>query len=468
MARRFVTSLFLCSLALACGDSDDDGDNGGTDTGGSTSSTTGEGSGDTGGGSDGGSDSGDTTTGGDATTGTGSGTGSTTGGIDKEPPPDCSGIDLLELPEDPGARGPWPVGTRKAVLGGMPSTLELPNDELTVQVWYPAEVGSEAGLETKSWDLREFLPEDQQDIDPDPAFFLGCDCYDDLPLDTTHGPYATLMFMHGFSGFRIQSVEFMSHWASRGFVVVAADHPSIGLAALIVGGMDAVAEALELLGQGECDLAEFEGARGPTSDGLALLDELQSPAGDLAFLAGFIDPERIGVAGHSAGGGALAPLAAYPGVRVLVPMAMQGVCDAAWLVSTTVIGGMVDGIVKYTEQEEGYEEAPPRKRLVGIADGGHMAFTSFCPMGEDRGGILQVALDAGVVFPDGFVDMVGPLAADGCGDEYLPAEEGWALVNFVTAGTFEETLICMPERAEQLSNTLTLFPVAAGDYREEP
>ena len=42
-----------------------------------------------------------------------------------------------------------------------------------------------------------------------------------------------VVFVHGTASFRTQSLTQMTHWASRGFVVLAADHPKIRLKDLL-------------------------------------------------------------------------------------------------------------------------------------------------------------------------------------------------------------------------------------------
>ena len=194
-------------------------------------------------------------------------------------------------------------------------------------------------------------------------------------MDTDHGPYPVIIFLHGFSGFSAQSVGQMTHWASRGFVVVAADHPSLGLKTLLtngIGGLD-----LGALSSSNCDLAT---AGKQTQEAVGMLDALQEPTGDLAFLAGHIDMTRVGAAGHSAGAMGVASLSAYQNVLVVAPMAGGGVCANSNLRSSLILGGMVDGIVAYSRQQSGFGTTPTPKRLVGLARGGHMAFTAFCPI----------------------------------------------------------------------------------------
>ena len=135
------------------------------------------------------------------------------------PEPGCDDAVLLDRSDDPTVRGPWPVGTRDVMLG-----------DVRVAVWYPAEIGSDEGTEPATYDIRDVLPPSQQDLITDEDNPLQvCDCARDLPLDTTHGPYPFVVFVHGTAAWRSQSLTQMTHWASRGFVVIAADHPGLKL-----------------------------------------------------------------------------------------------------------------------------------------------------------------------------------------------------------------------------------------------
>jgi pimeloyl-ACP methyl ester carboxylesterase len=363
----------------------------------------------------------------------------------------CDGkTSLLELPDDPGERGPWAVGSRAIKVAG-----------LYAEVWYPAALDSERGLGKFTYDLRKYLPANQQSsVTNASTLEQACDCYRDLPLDEAHGPYAVVLFAHGFSGFSGQSLEQMVHWASRGFVVVSADHPSLGLKTFLTDGIVGIAGGFSA---GGCDLSM---ASGQGAEVISVLDALKTPTADLAFLASHIDLTRMAATGHSAGGMAIAALSSYPNVQVLIPMASGGVCAGPSLKSTLVMGAMQDSILAYSGQQQGYMEAPAPKRLVGLNKAGHMAFTSFCPIGAGSGGILMAAQNAGVMFDPVFLSVVGPLAADGCSASNLPAELGWRAINFATAGVLEETLLCMPERAGQLAQAAKLFPDAIGEFQE--
>jgi hypothetical protein len=208
-------------------------------------------------------------------------------------------------------------------------------------------------------------------------------------------------------------------------------------------------------------------ATGQRAEVIQELDALQKPSGDLAFLESHIDLKRMAASGHSAGGMAIQSLSSYAGVHVLMPMASGGVCDGSELQSSLILGGMTDGIAAYSGQQDGYANAKPKKRLVGLAKAGHMAFTGFCPIGASSGGILAAAQKAGVMFDPLFLSIVEPLSSDGCQEGSLPAQEGWDAINYATAAALEETLLCIPDRSAQLAMLMMHFPEAVGEYKEE-
>jgi len=341
----------------------------------------------------------------------------------------CEGAKLLSNPEDPALPGPWSVGARTATIA-----------ERTTEIWYPAKPGSAEGAAPEIYDVRLYLPPEEQGKIPDEAApWQTCDCYRDLPLDTDHGPYPVILFIHGTAGFRTQSLTFMTHWASRGFVVVSSDHTGITLADVLGGNFGA----------------------DQSGDAAKVLDALAAPSGELAFLAGHVDMARVGMSGHSAGGSAIAGFGGRPGVLVLAPMAAGGASPGAALKSTLVLGGMVDKIVAYGSQQSGYASAAPRKRLVGLSAAGHLAFSDLCVLGADQGGILQIALDYGVNVPG----LLIPLAKDGCGPENLSPEEGFAITQAASSAAFEEALHCDEAMTAALAGLPARYP-AIGEFQE--
>lgn len=343
--------------------------------------------------------------------------------------PGCDDARFLEIPEDPALRGPWAVGARTFTIA-----------DRVAEIWYPAAPGSEVGKAPETYDIRLYLPADEQGKIPDEANpYQPCECYRDLPLDEAHGPYPGVVFIHGTAGFRTQSLTFMTHWASRGFIVVAVDHTGITLADVLGGVINA-------------DQA---------GDARKVMTALQAAEGELAWLSGHLDAGRFAASGHSAGGMAVSGLGDHPGVQVLMPMAAGGVTAGPSLQSTLVLGAMEDAIVAYGSQADGYTSSPARKRLVGLAAAGHLAFSDLCVLGAEQGGILQIGLDYGVDIPP---FLIG-LASDGCGEENLSPEAGFAITLASTSAVLEETLHCAPWAGAAITGLPAAYP-DIGEFQE--
>lgn len=333
-------------------------------------------------------------------------TGETTGDVEGEG--GCNGAVFRELPSDPSERGPWVVGARTATVDG-----------LTVEAWYPAAPGSEAGSEAVVYDIREHLPPSEMDKIPDEENpFQPCDCHADLPVDDAYGPYPVIVFVHGTAGFRTQSLHHMIHWASRGFVVLAADHPGLTLGDLLGSLCGETAPQQSL-----------------AADVASVLTAARGDAPGLEWLQPHVDSDRVGLSGHSAGGRAVGGLADVG--QVIVPMAAGGVDAGTALESVLVLGATGDSVVAYDQQVQGYESSPSPKRLVGLDNGGHLAFSDICSLENDAGEDLITIATNNEVCGAQFATVLFQ-----CGDDLLPDPEGWAISRHASAAVFEETLQC--------------------------
>lgn len=330
----------------------------------------------------------------------------------------CAPPEGVEIDPDTSARGPFRVVGKTVTVDG-----------LTAEVWYPSSGGTD---DEKMYDVRDYLPESERDkIATADTAYQTCDCGSGGTLDEEHGPYPVVIFVHGTAGFRTQSLELMTHWASRGFVVIAADHPGLQLRDMLALPCGQGATPRDLDG----DIAKLH-------------DAILEPQGDLAFLAGHIDPSRLALAGHSAGGAAIEGKGDI--ARVLMPLAAGGVEAGDTLESTLVMGSRDDRVVDFSAQEEGYASSPAPKRLVGLAPAGHLIFSSLCSMHNDAGqDIVEIGTEAGVCgldIADGLFD---------CSDDYIDDEVGWTIIREATSAALEETLQCLPERSQWLSDIET-------------
>lgn len=362
--------------------------------------------------------------------------------------PGC-GANLLPLPSDPSIGGPWPVGVRTVTIG-----------RLTAELWYPAQPGSEVGRPVATYDLRDWLPDSERPKVPDaesPAISATPPTYRDLPIDSGHGPYPVVIFMHGTGSLRGASMNTNVHWASRGFVVLAADHPGMYMTDMLKWACFQIPGVQDLNGDMDAEIAA-----------------LSNPSGGLAFLAGRIDMTRLGISGHSQGAWTIARMSTKPNVQVVMPLAnTTPVSPSPSLKSVMIVSGTADLVIPYYPGGFGlanflspgndtdaynFSPGPPevRKRLVGIQGGGHLVVTDLCQTNQFGRNMIEVAVMYGVcglgilpaVFDCGTIDRLA----------------GTKIVNDVTTAALEETLHCQ-DRSSQIANIRQRYPLV-NDFHE--
>src|SRR5215813_5809052 len=105
----------------------------------------------------------------------------------------------------------------------------------------------------------------------------------DVAADVQHGPYPLIVYSHGLTSLRFQSVFYLEHLASYGFVIIAVDHPGSTIFDTTPSTIPATVAYRPLEVLREIGYAETLTAKdGP--------------------LAGVIDMQTIGITGHSLGG----------------------------------------------------------------------------------------------------------------------------------------------------------------------
>jgi len=295
-----------------------------------------------------------------------------------------------------GDRGRFPVGVRTVKL-----------DDVDVEIWYPA--GDERGAPPVRYDLRTVMPpvEAAKIPDADNAW-LPCECARDLSI--ARGRFPTVLFFHGAASFRAQSASLVTHWASRGFVVIAPQLVGVDLAAML----------------GDEASPRFGAA-------VTLYEALVEPRDDDPFAAfrPVLDTTRIGVTGHSLGSIFVQTIVDRPNIAVRIALAGAGGSDDATL-PTLVVLGETDGIARPPETIE----PRPHRWTAVIPRAGHLAFTDLCALGADRGGSLAIAKAHGVAIPA----MLDQLGTDGCRPTDAPAAETHPAIRAVTTGVLEAVL----------------------------
>ncbi len=369
----------------------------------------------------------------------------------------CGSTKLYKTSDDLSAAGPWPVGVKTAML-------TLSGVSMPVEIWYPAPLGSDSGKTQATYDLRDWLPKGQKMLIPDSANKLAvCNCYRDLPLDTTHGPYPPVIFIHGTGSFRVANMSTMTAWASRGFIAVAADHPGLFLT--------------DFLASGNC-----QGGGTGTTEPAGTLDEtnvdaevtaLTNKSGDFAFLGSSVDMSRIGVSGHSQGAEGAANAssrAGVPNVQVDMPLADFGgtVPSGSSLKSALFMGGANDSVVAYSSDTGAYTSTHASiKRVIGIAGGDHLDVTDLCSQTNSAGKTgIQVADQynvCGTGAPSTALTLLNSLAK--CGN-VMPPAAGPEIVAYATTAALEETLHCT-NRDAAFSALKTKYPQVS-DFQHTP
>jgi predicted dienelactone hydrolase len=242
---------------------------------------------------------------------------------------------------DPRQPGPYGVGVRtvemtkdSVVSPGTPRVLD------TI-VWYPTAAG--AGP-----------------VDPTLHGVVNA------PMDLSAAPYPLLMFSHGSCGYPAQSTFLTPLLASYGIVVAAPPHPG-----------NTIFDGLTNCGTTSALIASLQER---PSDIIFATDQLLAASADdtSPFFDG-IDPQRIGMSGHSFGGLTTYLVTARDArYRIAVPMAPATLNNSALTVPSLTMFGDADTVVNLNNIRAAYDRSGAPKIEVVIAHTGHYAFSDGC------------------------------------------------------------------------------------------
>jgi predicted dienelactone hydrolase len=178
------------------------------------------------------------------------------------------------------------------------------------------------------------------------------------------GEHPLLAYSHGFVSSRHSGAYLAEHLASHGYVVVSADHPLTHIQA--PGGPN----ASDVVHQ--------------PADVSFLIDRTMALEGRGRPFEGEIDPERIGVLGHSLGGVTATLVAFHPewrDPRVAAAVSLAGASDVFGpaffdhaAIPFLMIAGTADAIVDYELNALPIPDRTHSGGLVSIAGGTHVAF----------------------------------------------------------------------------------------------
>jgi hypothetical protein len=266
---------------------------------------------------------------------------------------------------DPAVRGPWPVGARSV-------RLPLGTGSAMAEIWYPAKLGSEVAKDKHVYDYIAWLPPEAQEDVPaaDRPVPVICDCYRDLPIATSHGPFPAVVFAHNLGTAGVSSIGIVAHWASRGFIVLALDHPKIHLQ-----------DVLAYASIGWCTASGVTEDVDRTRDVPAELAMLRAPSGDFAFLEGAVDATRIAVVGHGEGATFAAKAAGESGVRLIMQWnASLAVAAGGDLRGLAYVTGSLDGTTggRYTAVASRASSSPLPTLLANATGAAHLSATEVC------------------------------------------------------------------------------------------
>ncbi len=227
---------------------------------------------------------------------------------------------LTPVPSPYPISGPHPVGTREIHLVD-PDRVELYGEdptaprELMVQVWYPA--APEKSDRRASWmpGIQSAAPAIAEKLDL-PSFtldhlkYVNANAFWEAPFLISEEPYPLLIFSHGWEGFKEQNIYQVEELASHGYVVVGINHTYGAIHTLFPDGRQ-VAVNHDALPDGVSD-QEYDRASDILSHQwsedidlvLDVLTELNQSKEQEWIPAGSLDLDKVGVFGHSTGGGA--------------------------------------------------------------------------------------------------------------------------------------------------------------------
>jgi dienelactone hydrolase len=341
------------------------------------------------------------------------------------PSPDdivSGGPEPLNLPDDPAADG-VPIGVR---------TIE--HDGNTLEVWYPA--SDHTSGETPELDVASYVPQVFTDaVDPFELPTLPMRAMRDVAVRPSVEPYPAIVFSHGLGGFREQSVDECQHLASRGYVVVAVDHP---------GRM--LGDLLPCLLSPPLDGCIFPTVVDPGVAGVrAALHWLENSSD---FLNEHVDIERLGMTGHSAGGGTtLNMMDIEDRFLAFAPQAVdRAVIDEER--PTMFLAGSCDFAAESVDVAE-TAATMPDAFTVELLGAGHMAFTDLCTLGLQQfaDDILWPRPDVSSATLQGLLDLANsgcPAPAppptvdgEGCEADWMPLAESEPILRHALTTFFD-------------------------------
>jgi fermentation-respiration switch protein FrsA (DUF1100 family) len=180
---------------------------------------------------------------------------------------------------------------------------------------------------------------------------------------TADGPYPLIAFAHGYGATAETYADLLEHWASAGYVVAA---PTFPLSS----------------GRSPCGAIAGDVVNQPEDMSFVITSVLKEADQSSGPLAGLVDGEHIGAAGHSNGGITTYGLVGNTKLRddrisaaaILAGTAQnypKGKYDLAHLPPVLFVHGTDDALVPYAAAIKGFNAARGPKGLLSITAGDH-------------------------------------------------------------------------------------------------
>lgn len=220
---------------------------------------------------------------------------------------------LLPVPRMPIPTGRYPIATTTYYFQDTNRDETYTDDpadkrELMVQLWYPATaLGNEPAPYIGQLDIAGPAIATRLDL---PSFLLNhlnlvkTHAYPEVQPADDGAPFPLLIFSHGLRGFRGQNSVLMEELASQGYVVASIDHTYGNVFTVFPDGR-VVFYSPSALPEGEDTTSAGRRLVGVWAEDVSfVLDQLAAMNEDSNNrLAGRLDLTRVGLLGHSTGGG---------------------------------------------------------------------------------------------------------------------------------------------------------------------
>jgi alpha-beta hydrolase superfamily lysophospholipase len=342
--------------------------------------------------------------------------------------------------------GPYAAGTTRVTL---------PDGDL-VQLWYPVDKSAVVGKPTYTYSLKTWVP---TSLSSNPLLAslpssVPTTSYFDAPIATDAAAsgdpahtFPVLLFAHGYASYPEQSSFLTDHLATWGFVIAGPDEQATSLATVLGGaktgpGLTA-GQALDAT--------------------LAYLHTAQGTSGNL--LHGRLDLTRIGVVGHSLGGGAAITMADNPQVKTYAALAPAPGTPPSTSKPGLVMYGSNDTIVAPSSVQATYATLPTPKRLIVIATAGHNVFDDICTI--QANGTRLVDLLKSLNGKGGPLGTFSTLATDGCFPPDVDPPTAWPLIDQAVTAQMRDGLGIGPAGAGFGPGIGTAFPGVTATYTSD-